>query len=116
MKRAVSVVITIAAWIASPAAAADSAQRIPSGAATTAGIELAALGHDAHSDVYRVPAGVVSPGDTVTLRFRTASQGADTVTLLLTDQASGAQQFLAMRRVARAVSCYQAALSRIRCD
>ncbi|MBV8995939.1 MAG: hypothetical protein JO287_20050, partial [Pseudonocardiales bacterium] len=116
MKRAVSVVITIVAWIAGPAATADLVQGIPSGAATTAGIELAALGHDAHSDVYRIPAVVVAPGATETLRFRTASQGADMVTLHLTDQASGAQQFLAMRRVARAVPCYQVTLSRVRCD
>jgi hypothetical protein len=116
MKWAMSVVITIVMWISGASAAADSAQGIRPDAGTTAGIEVAALGHEAHSDVYRIPAGVVSPGNTVTIRFRTATQGASTVTLHLTDQASGTQQFLAMRRVARAISCYQAALSRMRCD
>lgn len=80
------------------------------------GIDLTALGHDAHSDVYRAPAGVVSPGGAVTVRFRTAVDGADTVTLRLTDQAGSEQRLLPMQRVARAVSCYQASLARSRCD
>ena len=80
------------------------------------GVNLAALGHDGQSDVYRVPTGVVSPGDAVTVRFRTAADDVDTVTLRLTDQANGVQRLLSMRRVARAVSCYQAALARTRCD
>ncbi|MGH3670232.1 MAG: glycoside hydrolase family 13 protein, partial [Pseudonocardiaceae bacterium] len=80
------------------------------------GINLAALGHDGHSDIYRVPAGVVSPGGTVTIRFRTAADGADTVTLRLTDQAGGTPRLLPMQRVARAVSCYQGYLAGTRCD
>jgi glycosidase len=80
------------------------------------GVNLAALGHDGQSDVYRVPTGVVSPGEAVTVRFRTAADDVDTVTLRLTDQANGVQRLLPMRRVARAVSCYQAALARTRCD
>ncbi|MGH3784286.1 MAG: hypothetical protein ACRDRO_27620 [Pseudonocardiaceae bacterium] len=52
----------------------------------------------------------------MTVRFRTAADDVDTVTLRLTDQANGVQRLLQMRRVARAVSCYQAALTRSRCD
>jgi Alpha amylase, N-terminal ig-like domain len=63
-----------------------------------------------------VPTGVVSPGGSVTIRFRTAADGVDTVTLRLTDQASATQRMLPMQRVARAVSCYQLALARSRCD
>lgn len=80
------------------------------------GINLAALGHDGQSDVYRVPTGVVSPGGAVTVRFRTAADDVDTVTLRLTDQTNGVQRLLPMRRAARAVSCYQVALARTRCD
>lgn len=80
------------------------------------GVNLAALGHDGQSDVYRVPTGVVSPGDPVTVRFRTAADDVDTVTLRLTEQANGAQRLLPMRRVARAVSCYQDTLAWTRCD
>jgi glycosidase len=84
--------------------------------AVSPGVNLAALGHDGHSDIYRIPAGVVSPGETVTVRFRTAADGADAVTLRLTDQAGGEQKLLPMQRIARAVSCYQALLARNRCD
>ncbi len=80
------------------------------------GINLAALGHDGQSDLYRVPSGVVSPGGAVTVRFRTITDGVDMVTLRLTEQASGGQRLLPMRRLARAVSCYQAALAWTRCD
>jgi hypothetical protein len=41
------------------------------------GVNLAALGHDGQSDVYRVPSGVVSPGGAVTIRFRTAADGVE---------------------------------------
>jgi hypothetical protein len=51
---------------------------------------------------------VISPGNAVTIRFRTAADGVDSVTLRLSEPANGAQWMLPMQRVARAVSCYQA--------
>jgi len=75
-------------------------------AASPATIDTAALGHDGHSDVYRVPFGTVSPGDKVTLRFRTAHDNATSVSARVTDSATNAQQRLAMTRVAENVSCY----------
>jgi glycosidase len=98
-------VVAVLAWVISSTTVTD-----------PPGVNLAALGHDGQSDVYRVPSGVVSPGGAVTIRFRTAADGVDTVTLRLTDQASSVQRLLPMRRVARAVSCYQAALATSRCD
>jgi glycosidase len=69
-------------------------------------INTAALGHDAHSDVYRVPFGTVSPGDKVTLRFRTGHDNATSVTARVTDSATGEMRLLHMKKVAENVSCY----------
>lgn len=113
MRRAVIVLVTTVAYLIGTVTLTSPAQPATMSAA---GIDLAALGHDGHSDVYRVPAGVVSPGEAVTIRFRSAVDGADTVTLQLTEHASGARRLLPMQRATRSVSCYQAVLAQSRCD
>lgn len=80
----------------------------PTGGLAKVSIDLAALGHDGQSEIDRTPTGVISPGNAVTIRFRTAADGVDSVTLRLSEPANGAQWMLPMQRVARAVSCYQA--------
>lgn len=79
-------------------------------------VDRVTLGHDGQSEVYRVPAGTVRPGEPVIVRFRTGADDVDAVTLRLTQQATAAQQLLPMRRVAHAISCYDSKLADRTCD
>ena len=107
MKRSRAVtVLGAAACVALALVIPAGAVSRPAAAAAPATINIAALGHDGHSDVYRVPFGTVSPGDKVTLRFRTAHDNATSVSARLTDSVTNQQQRLAMSRVAENVSCY----------
>ncbi|GAA1662334.1 alpha-amylase family glycosyl hydrolase [Fodinicola feengrottensis] len=98
-----------------PGAPGMGAARATASPAAT-GIDRAALGHDGQSDVYRVPAGTVAPGSAATVRFRTAADNVDAVTLRLTEQSTQSQQLVPMRRAARSVSCYDSTLVGQRCD
>ena len=60
------------------------------------GLDQTALLHDSRSDLYRVPLGAVPVQTTVTLRFRTAADGADSVTALVTDDFQQTQTPLPM--------------------
>ncbi len=64
------------------------------------GIDQAALLHDSRSDLYRVPLGAVPIQTTVTLRFRTAADGVDSVTALVMDDFQQTQTALPMAVVA----------------
>ncbi|HVX44748.1 MAG TPA: alpha-amylase family glycosyl hydrolase [Mycobacteriales bacterium] len=98
---------------ASPAAQ-DHAQASPR-PASASGIDTAALGHDSHSTVYRTPTGTVAVGHPVLVRFRTESGDLDRVLLRVTDEAN-TQRRIPMRVAAHDISCYDPALSNIRCD
>jgi glycosidase len=111
MRRTRIAVVATVVWAVGAVAVTAPVHAIPPAAPVTAGVDLAVLGHDGQSDIYRVPTGVVSAGGAVMIRFRTAADGVDSVTLRLSELPGGAQRMLPMQRMAQAVSCYQAALA-----
>ena len=79
-------------------------------------VEWDGLRHDSRSDVYRSPGGAVPAGTPVTLRFRTFHDDVTAVTTRVYSLHRAGQQNLAMKRVASAVSCYDAAMAPNTCD
>jgi glycosidase len=89
---------------------------ILAGHAEDGNVEWDGLWHDSRSTLYRAPGGAVPAGTPVKLRFRTFHDDVSSVKVRLFDVNANAQSIRPMERVARDVSCYQAALGSETCD
>ena len=72
--------------------------------------------HDSRDTLYRTPGGAVPAGTPVTLRLRTFHDDVTSVKLRVYSLNKAGQTLYPMKRVASAVSCYEAGLADSSCD